>query len=62
MFFPIVGKGFVECDVLIFGDIISFSHPERFSFVKFLELVRNFLDLLLFLFRFFVLFFFVLVN
>ena len=46
---PVVGEGLVEGRILILGDVLSLSHPDGLGLVKSLELVGDFLYLLLLL-------------
>jgi hypothetical protein len=54
MFLPIIGDLLVEVRIVIFGNVLWFSHPDWNGLVDSLKLMRHFLDLLsLFLLFFF---------
>jgi len=54
MFFPVVGEGLVEVDVLFLDDVFRLTHPERLVLVLLFEFGVNFLDFLFLLVLFFV--------
>merc|ERR1712166_1193182 len=46
VFLPVVGEGFVESSVLVFGDVLGRSNPDWLDLVEGLPLVGNFLNFL----------------
>jgi hypothetical protein len=56
MVFPIVSQTFVEVGVVLFSDILWFSHPDGFGFVELLEFSGNFFYFLFLFILLFVLF------